>query len=205
MPLKQAILAQLDSVHRAAAEIGAVNLVRHGADGRLHGRNSDVEGIWRALDTLPTGKSRAVLLGAGGAARAAAYALRRIGFTSLHIMARNAAAAGQLATDLFPTATIGDWSRLPAADLLVNATPLGMHGHPWPDLSLDPLPEDATVFDMVYAPARTPLLASAKARGLRTIGGASMLLHQAAVGFATLFEAKAPRDTFDTLAEELGE
>lgn len=203
MPLKEVAAAHLDSVHRAAIEIGAVNVISRTADGRLLGRNSDVEGIWRALDGVPLAGKRALLLGSGGAARAATYALRRSEVDTLHIVARSRAAGENVARVLFPQASVGDWSELPPADLLVNATPLGMTGTEWPPLSLERLAPDATVFDMVYAPPLTPLLAAARTRGLRTVGGAAMLLHQAAVGFRLFFGASAPRQSFAELTELL--
>ena len=203
MPLKEVILGELDDVHRAAIEIGAVNVVSRGVAGQLVGRNSDVHGIWRALDGVALKGKRAVLLGTGGAARAAAYALRRAEVGSLHIVARSSANGEDIAASLFPPASVGGWDRLPAADLLINATPLGMDGTTWPDLPLDSFSPGATVFDMVYAPPLTPLLVAARQRGLHTIGGAVMLLHQAAESFRLFFEAAAPQETFPSLSERL--
>jgi len=105
--------------------------------------------------------------------------------------------------ELFPGADVGDLASDPAGDLLVNATPLGMAGQPWPRLPLGGLAPGATIFDMVYAPARTELIAAAEARGLRPVGGATMLLFQAAEAFATFFESAAPVDLGDGLVEQL--
>lgn len=201
MPLKETVLPLLDTVHPSAAAVGAVNTVGH-EGGRLHGRTTDLHGIFRSLDGVQPLES-AVLIGSGGAARSAAFVLRRLGVQRLHIMARDQAKAGRIAADLFPDATVGSVADPAAADLLVNATPLGMTRQPWPDLSLDALPSHATVFDMVYAPARTELLQRAEAAGLRIVGGASMLLHQAAEAFATFFGQGAPEETFAALAREL--
>lgn len=203
MPLKEHILPLLDTVHRAVAEIGAVNTVRRDSSGRLHGRTTDVHGIWRALEGVAIEGRAVTIVGAGGAARSAAFALRRAGAASLHIAARRPEQAERLARDLFPLATIGGVTAGPPADLLVNASPLGMAGHDWPRLPLDLLAPDGTVFDMVYRPSVTALMAAAEQRGHRVIGGAPMLLHQAAEAFATLFDRAAPPDTFDRLAQEI--
>lgn len=202
MPLKEAVLPLLDTIQRGAAAIGAVNTVRRDADGRLHGRSTDPHGIWRALDHRGP-FARAVVIGAGGAARSAAFALRRLEIERLHIMARHEAKATALARDLFPGATADSLGPPPACDLLINATPLGMSGHPWPGLSLANLPPTACVFDMVYVPARTALLIDAEARGFATVGGAKMLLHQAAEAFATFFDCAVPQDSFVELEELL--
>jgi shikimate dehydrogenase len=203
MPHKQAILPLLDTVHPSAAEIGAVNTVRRDEDGRLHGRNTDLHGIWRSFEGVRLEGSKAVLVGAGGAARSAAYALRRAGVRQLTILSRDETKGRRLAETLFPGAEVRDLEADPEADVLVNATPLGMPGQPWPHLPLAGLSIEATVLDMVYAPPRTELLAAAEERGLRTIGGATMLLFQAAEAFATFYDVAAPVDLGDGLVEQL--
>ncbi|GLR46764.1 shikimate dehydrogenase family protein [Sphingomonas astaxanthinifaciens] len=203
MPHKQAILALLDSVDPSAAAIGAVNTVGRNADGRLHGQNTDLHGIHRSLEGVRLEDAEVVLVGAGGAARPAAYALRRAGVRRLTILTRDPAKGRRLADQLFPGAEIGALASEPAGDLLVNATPLGMAGQPWPRLPLGGLAPGAMVFDMVYAPARTELLVDAHARGFRTVGGATMLLFQAAQAFATFFGKPAPIDLGDGLVEQL--
>jgi shikimate dehydrogenase len=203
MPLKEQVGSLLDSVHRSAAAIGAVNTVRRDEHGELHGRNSDVHGVWRALDGVRLEGARAVLVGVGGAARAAAFALRRAGATELHLMARGEAKAKRLAADLFPGATWGPLEEAPPGDLLINASPLGMAGQPWPVLPLSGLAQGAMVFDMVYAPSRTALLAAAEERGLKTVGGGAMLLFQAAEAFATFFDVTAPTSGNAELLEEI--
>lgn len=202
MPHKQAVIPLLDTVHRAAKAIGAVNTVRRDAHGKLHGRNTDLHGIWRSLDHVPP-KGRSVLLvGAGGAARSAAYAMRQAEVKNLVIMTRDRSKGEALAEELFPGAEVCGFDADPSADLLINATPLGMAGRPWPRLPLQGLSGQATVFDMVYAPPQTELITAANQRGLRTVGGVTMLLFQAAEAFATFFNEAAPAETFDTLARE---
>lgn len=203
MPHKQAIMPLLDSVHRSAAAIGAVNTVRRDEQGRLHGRNTDLDGIWRSLDGVRLAGSSAVLVGAGGAARSAAYALRQASVGHLTIITRDALKGERLASELFPNATVCGFDFDPSGDLLINATPLGMAGQPWPRLPLGGLSPGTTVFDMVYAPPRTPLIDEAEQRGLRTVGGSTMLLFQAAEAFATFFDVTAPVDLADGLMDQL--
>ena len=194
VPHKLAVLPHLDALAPGAAAVGAVNTIIVGADGRLTGHNSDVAGI-----TGPAGAALAgrplLLVGSGGAARAAAAAARMGGASALWIMARNAAAAGDLlaATGL-PGGVLALGDTVPATiGLLFNATTLGMAGQPPLDLDLSALPADATVFDAVYAPLATPLLLAARARGLATIDGLAMLIGQAAEAFQLFFAAAPPR------------
>ena len=94
-------------------------------------------------------------------------------------------------------------ARLPAATLLVNTSALGMTGQPPLDLDLSPLPDDAVVYDIVYAPLETPLLAAAAARGLDTVDGLEMLVGQAALAFELFFGAAPPREHDEELRERL--
>jgi shikimate dehydrogenase len=202
MPHKEAVLALLDRLEGAAAAIGAVNTIFRDEEGRLVGRNTDVHGIRQALAGTRR-PHRAVLVGAGGAARAAAFALAQWGVEEVHIMARRPEQAERLAADLFPAATTGTFGPAPPADLLINATPIGMDGgEEWP-VALDRLPGHAITFDMIYAPAWTPLRLAAERQGLRTLGGAPMLLFQAAEAFTSFFGKAAPSDTYGTLGSEL--
>lgn len=172
MPLKQAILPYLDELSPAAAACGAVNTVcfRHG---RALGDNTDAPGIvaglaaWGVADTGPV-----LLLGNGGAARAAHWALRG---RSLITAARH---GGDVSMEELPQAARG-------CTLLLNATPLGMTGYPaLTDFSfLDGLAEGAAVFDLVYQPRSTALLAAAEQRGLTAIGGLELLVQQAMLSF----------------------
>ncbi len=130
-----------------------------------------------------------------GAALAIAFALRSVGIEDLTIVARDAAKGEALLERMGFAGRVQDFEApLPGADLLVNASPLGMIGHePYaPDLSA--LPGRAIVYDIVYAPLETPLLAAARAAGLTTLDGLEMLIGQAALAFDIFFDAEPPRE-----------
>jgi shikimate dehydrogenase len=193
IPHKQTAFEVCGKVTPTAASLGAVNTLwlEHGA---LCGDNTDVAGFLAALDEEAPGWDRAeghaVVLGAGGAARAVVHALRHRGKRVL-LANRTRARAESLATDAGAGVEVYDWARLPSAlegaSLLVNTTSLGMKGHPALDIDLAPLPPHAVVNDIVYFPLETALLRAAKSRGLRTVSGVGMLLHQAAPGFERWF------------------
>jgi shikimate dehydrogenase len=203
IPYKEKVLPLLDEVDDEAAAIGAVNTVVVRA-GRLSGYNTDAEGFRMALEidgktALPG--ARVLLVGAGGAARAVAYACLARGCGSLLIANRSVARARALGRALqarFPRAAVAavatqaaSWAKAAAAcDVVVNTTPLGRH-------AADPLPVPAaalrrgqTVMDISYRPRRTPLLVAAQAAGARTVDGLPMLLHQGALAF-TLWTGRA--------------
>lgn len=193
IPHKEAAFAAA-SRHDAAAEmIGAVNTLWF-EDGVLVGGNTDAAGFAANLDQRAPGWEHggpAVVLGAGGAARAIVHALRQRGVADIRIVNRTLDRARDLA-DRFGAgvsahATPQTGELLGDAGLLVNTTALGMHGND--DLAADPglLPEAAVVTDIVYIPLETPLLAAARRRGLRTVDGLGMLLHQAVPGFERWF------------------
>ena len=192
IPHKEAALALMDSLDPAAKAIGAVNTVAI-ADGRLAGSNTDAFGFaenLRAAGCDPKA-GPAVVLGAGGAARAAVWALVQAGAPEIRVINRTPGRAAELAKAMGGKARDLAWNKraaaLAGAALLVNATSLGMTGNPPLDLDLDALPKSATVNDMVYAPLETPLLKAAKARGNRAVDGLGMLLHQARPGFKLWF------------------
>ncbi len=194
VPHKETVIAHLDRVDPDAALIGAVNtvVVEHG---RLAGYNSDVTGFAEPLVAAGIAPRRIAVIGAGGAARAVLAALARWPAASLILLARREAQARALldhfgiAGAVEPIAT----ASLEGADLVVNASPLGMVGQPPLPLSLDAAAGGATVYDMVYAPLETALLADARARGMATIDGLSMLIGQAARAFALFYGHDAPR------------
>lgn len=176
-----------------AEALGAVNTLWI-EGGELHGDNTDVAGFLGALDAdAPDWDSRlktAVVLGAGGAARAILHGLKTRGAHTIRLINRSRARAEDLAAQ-FGGIDVVDWDRragaLQDADILVNTTSLGMNGQPPLDIDVSALPASAVVDDIVYVPLETPLLARAKARGLRTVGGLGMLLHQAVPGFERWF------------------
>jgi len=183
MPHKADAASACDELTPDAAALGAVNTVVH-ADGSLVGHSTDGGGFLRALedeDVAVAGR-RAVVLGAGGAARAIVHALGRAG-AAVTVAARSAAAAHD-AAGLAPDGIATDLTDIDIEqfDVIVNATPLGMSGEP-PPFDADVLRAGQFVFDTVY-PADTPLLREARARGLRAAGGLGMLVHQGALSFA---------------------
>jgi shikimate dehydrogenase len=196
VPHKQSAFA-LASTHDAAAQaIGAVNLLVATSDG-LQGRNTDSYGLAATL-TQHLGKDAlrgktAAIWGAGGTTRAAIHALDGLGVGEIRIFNRTAAKAVALASafsDQIPALISGggydDWSGQDIA-LLIHTTSAGMKQTPSLDLSLDDLPADAAVLDVVYNPLETGLLARARTRGLTTVDGLWMLLHQAVPSFEAFF------------------
>ncbi len=210
VPHKEAALAAVDRVEPLAERIGAVNTIVIEADGALEGRNTDAFGFVANLDEGAPGWRKtagpAVVLGAGGAARAVVAALVDLGI-AVRLVNRTTERAQALAEAIGDNIDIVPWSRrtdaLDGAGLLVNTTTLGMTGKPALDLALDPLPKTATVNDIVYAPLRTELLQAAAARGNRTVDGLGMLLHQARPGFAAWFGVE-PEVTAELRAFVLG-
>jgi len=181
MPHKSAAAAAVDRLCADAVALGAVNSIRRDGD-LLVGDNTDGGGFVDSLlaDGVDPAGRRCVVLGAGGAARAVVRALALAGAEAVVVVARNQARADAAASLAGAAGSVGGAEGLAEADLLVNATPLGMGDDT--TLAADPaaLPARAVVADLVYHPRRTPLLAAAEARGLRTVGGIGMLVHQAA-------------------------
>lgn len=200
IPHKEAAFAQVQRRDHAADEIGAVNTLWF-EDGVLCGGNTDAEGFAANLDDHVSGWAKngpAVVLGAGGASRAIIHALKSRGINDIRIVNRTVARAKEL-KDRFGMGVSAHGLEatgelLHDAGLLVNTTALGMHGDE--DLVADPalLPVHAIVTDIVYVPLETPLLAAARQRGMKTVDGLGMLLHQAVPGFERWFGTR-PRVT----------
>jgi len=194
IPHKEAVFALCDSVDDLARMIGAVNtlIVR---DGKVHGTNTDYLGFLGNLDanapTWSDGPNDALIIGAGGAARAVLVALRRRNGGRVHVLNRTLANAQALVEEIdgpFSAHGFEDFAALaPRIGLVVNTSSIGMHGTKFDWLDLGLLPRTALVTDIVYTPLETPLLAEARAHGLRTVDGLGMLLHQAVPGFAAWF------------------
>jgi len=200
VPHKVTAMNVVDEVDDAARRIGAVNTVVVRPDGSLLGRNTDAFGFIENLrDRAPDWQAAAgpaVVLGAGGAARAVCMALLEVGCPRVTIVNRTRERAEALALSLGRTGggdSIGVslWSNrgqaLKDAAVLVNTTSLGMDGQPALELDLAELPPEALVNDVVYTPLETPLLAAARARGNPGVDGLGMLLHQARPAFAAWF------------------
>ncbi len=189
VPHKLAVIPYLAHIDEAAGAIGAVNTIWW-AEGELVGGNTDAYGFMGNLDELAPGwdkdAKRAILLGAGGATRAAAYGLLQRGL-DVAVCNRTVAKAEELSRHFGSGVSAYSMDALkgllPDADLLVNTTSLGMTGQPPLQIDVTPLKEGAVVYDVVYAPLETDLLKAAKARGHRTVDGLGMLLHQARPGF----------------------
>ncbi len=195
VPHKEAALSTVDTATDQAWRIGAVNTVVVRSDGSLHGDNTDAFGFAENLKSVQGAGSRttgpAVILGAGGAARAVCAALLDAHFPTLKICNRNRDRANALATDLAGSIEVIAWEdrarALMDAALLVNTTTLGMTGQPPLDLDLGGLAKEAVVTDIVYTPLKTALLQDAEQRGNPIIDGLGMLLHQARPGFFEWF------------------
>ncbi len=186
-PHKQEAAALMARLTQAAARCGAVNTIVFGPDGAV-GDNSDGAGFVADLRAHDALRGPALILGAGGAARAIAAALLDAGLT-VTVASRKPIAGTDLAAAL-PGLRWRSWSArtdLAGIGLLVNATTLGMTGHDALDMPLDTAPAGMVVADIVTVPRLTPLLHAATARGLVAIEGIGMLLHQAVPGFAAWF------------------
>jgi shikimate dehydrogenase len=192
IPHKERVLA-LSAPDARARAVGAANTLWF-EDGELRSTNTDVEGFINNLDASAPGwetSAEALVLGAGGGARAVVFGLLERGIAQVHVVNRTReraqALAGQFGDKVRPAGWEAITDLMPRAGLLVNTTSLGMRGQGALDLDLSGLPNEAVVADLVYVPLATPLLAAAKARGLKTADGLGMLLHQAVRGFELWF------------------
>ncbi|MEJ7932670.1 shikimate dehydrogenase [Sphingobium sp. AN558] len=200
IPHKIAVMDFTDDPGGVRARIGAMNTIACETGGPLVGTNTDAGGFLQPLLRDKWRGKSAVLIGAGGAARALLFALASLGVPDIVVMARDAA-KGQALLDRAGVKgrVIGMGDALPPVDLLVNSSPLGMVGQAPLALDLSPLPEGATVYDIVYAPLETGLLKAARGRGLKTLDGLEMLIGQAALAFDIFFDATAPRERDEEL------
>lgn len=191
VPHKEAVMAHLDHIDELARSIGAVNTITREEDGSLHGTNTDAYGFIAHLKKeVPHWKdalAHPVILGAGGAARGVLKALLDAGAQHVIVTNRTFEHAQALAQVFGEQVEARPWDerekRLADASLLVNTTSLGMQGKPPLELSLEALPASAVVYDIVYAPLETQLLADANAKGCATVDGLGMLLYQAQKAF----------------------
>lgn len=198
VPHKEAALAIVDDISPTAKAIGAINTVCVKPNGNLWGTNTDAFGFIENLRQADVGFSArhgtAIVLGAGGAARAVCAGLIDEGWRNILIANRTMARAHKLAADFSPHVHAIEWTGLPEAmknaALLVNSTSLGMTGQDKLTVDITTLPTNALVTDLVYAPLETDLLRQAKMRGLATVDGLGMLLYQAQAGFELWFSVK---------------
>lgn len=208
IPHKETVLGHLDILTDAAAGAGAANIVYRNNAGQLVGDNSDGAGFMaHYFDFASRLPQKILMLGAGGAARGILLALvgAATAQTEILIVNRDRARAERLIQDFATLArargvmlSVMDWDARAAAaqgaGLLINATSLGMTGQPPLEMDLSALPSNAWVYDIVYKPLETPLLAQARARGLGVIDGLGMLLHQAVPAFEKFFGTRPTVD-----------
>ncbi len=195
VPHKVSAMRFMDELHPAARRVAAINTVVVQADGRLLGMNNDGAGYIQSLrdaDTTWRGDAGpALVLGAGGAARAIVVALLDEGVPELRITNRTLERAHELAEAFGDRVKVVPWAErneaMAGVSLLVNTTTLGMHGQAPLDVALHALPQDAMVSDAIYIPMETPLLADARKAGHRTVNGLGMLLNQARPAFQSWF------------------
>ncbi|HEY8543678.1 MAG TPA: shikimate dehydrogenase [Acidimicrobiales bacterium] len=187
MPHKDAAFEAVDGRTPVAAALGAVNCVFRDGDGgpggRLVGDNTDGPGFVDSLRVdhgIDVAGRRCVLLGAGGAGRALAWALGQAGAADVAVVNRSPAPAERAAELAGAVGRVGSAADVAAADLVVNATSIGMGDDPRLPVDADALHEGQIVADIVYFPSETPLLRAAAARGATTVPGIGMLVHQAA-------------------------
>lgn len=187
MPHKLAVAQFMDHLDPPSRRIGAINTIVK-REGLLSGTNTDWQGLNLALGDHSASGKDTVLIGAGGAARSALEELRQAGPRSLAMLNRNTAKATRLMDEFGLSGIVMPLGTPPAADLLINASPLGMAGYPPLDIDLSLLRRGGVVVDMVYDPVDTALLREARSRGLIAIDGLKMLIWQAATAFQYFFQ-----------------
>ena len=192
IPFKQDIMDLCDGgIDDTARMIGAVNTIIV-KDGRLHGTNTDAFGFSESLKLSGASfaKTHALVLGAGGAARAIVYGLKQMGFKKITIVNRTFATAQNMAEDFAVEALPIEelYAAAKTADVLVNTTSLGMEGQPELNFDVQQLPQHCVVCDIVYKPLYTQLLTDARASGRQTVTGLGMLVHQARLSFLKWFD-----------------
>lgn len=204
IPHKLTVLDHVGDPGGVRGNIGAVNTLFRGPDGDLVATNTDAAGFFAPIADVDWTGRTAVVVGAGGAARAVLFALAQAGIGDVTVINRNALKASALLAHFsLKGRALPPGSKLPAAALLVNASALGMTGHPPLDCDLSPLPDEAIVYDIVYAPLRTELLLQAEERGLATVDGLEMLVGQAALAFELFFGVAPPRESDADLRKRL--
>ncbi|WP_281299940.1 MULTISPECIES: shikimate dehydrogenase [unclassified Iodidimonas] len=207
VPHKEAAMALVDRVDPLARRIGAINCISIDAKGRLEGRNTDAYGFFAHLEaSAPNWQAkgaRALVLGAGGAARAIIVALLDAGLEQVFVVNRTGDRARALADDLgraFGNDRVcaQPWQDrtmlLKEVSLLVNSTVLGMMGQPSLSIELSLMAPGSVVYDIVYKPLLTPLLKEAEARRLVAVDGLGMLIHQAVPAFHSFFGVRPEAD-----------
>lgn len=200
VPHKVAVLDHVEDRGGLRGTIGASNTVLRADDGALVATNTDAGGFYAPIAELDLVGKPVTVIGAGGAARAILFALGTMEVGPVTLLNRSPLkGAALLAAFGIKGKALPLGAPLPPTALLVNATTLGMVGQPPLDLDLSALDEDSVVYDAVYAPLETPLLAQARARGLETVDGLEMLVAQAALAFELFFGVAPPRERDEEL------
>jgi shikimate dehydrogenase len=212
LPHKEAVYKLVKPADESTQRLGAVNTVFL-RSGELFGTNTDSEGFMNSLASGAPGltlqNSRAVVLGAGGAAMSVINALIAGGSAEIAVVNRSLSKAEAMCNRFGSLVRAVEWERrsdvLAECDLLVNTTSLGMKGQPDLDIDLERLPLSAVVTDIVYVPLRTVLLENAAARGNLIVEGLGMLLHQAVRGFELWFGVRpsVTTDLHDLVARDI--
>lgn len=199
LPHKIAVMEHVGDPGDIRGTIGAMNTILR-QDGGLIGTNTDAAGFYAPIADINLRGKTVAVIGAGGAARAVLFALKKAGVAKITLRCRQPLKGMVL---LHKMGLEGDVKSLdvpiPAVALLVNASPLGMTGQPPLDIDIFQLPSSTTVYDLVYAPVATPLLVKADEFGLETVDGLDMLVGQAAAAFELFFGAAPPRERDDEL------
>ncbi|MEP2102783.1 MAG: shikimate dehydrogenase [Parasphingorhabdus sp.] len=204
IPHKLAVMDHVSDPGDVRASIGAMNTIARTESGDLFGTNTDAGGFFAPIADVPLTGQDVIVIGAGGAAQAVLFALSRIDVGSVTIINRNVLKASALLARFgLKGKALEHGSALPPARLLVNASALGMKGQDELLVDLSSLPDDAIIYDLVYVPLKTKLLVAAKARGLETIDGVSMLIGQAAVAFEIFFGQAPPLEHDEELRKLL--
>jgi shikimate dehydrogenase len=195
VPHKIDVMDHVNDPGDVRGSIGAMNTVLRNPDGDLIGTNTDAAGFFAPIADLELAGAPVAVIGTGGAACAVLFALSRADVGPVTMLARNPLKGAALLARFGLKGKVQALRvSLPPALLLVNATQLGMTGQLSLDIDLSPLPGDAVVYDIVYAPLETDLLAAAHDRGLATVDGLEMLIGQAALAFELFFGQPAPRE-----------
>jgi shikimate dehydrogenase len=211
-PHKQAVLSLVDAVEQEATALGAINTVLN-RGGYLTGANTDAAGLarWMRLSHIDPSGDTAVVLGAGGAARSAVWALAQLGARAIIVLNRTVERAQSLVTHLQPHMKAVDlmWGNLAEAAeparaprrVVVNATSLGHHGSA-PTVDLSWYSRDSVAIELAYNPPETEFMVAARGAGARAENGLGMLLHQAALAFERWTGQSPPMDVYETVVRK---
>jgi shikimate dehydrogenase len=200
IPHKIAVMDYVADPGLVRQSIGAMNTIARGEEDQFFGTNTDAAGFYAPIADEALEGAHVAVIGNGGAARAVLFALARCAVAEVTLLVRNPLRGAALLAHFGLKGSVQKLEApLQPVSLLVNASSLGMVGQPPLPIDLSAMPDDALVYDLVYAPLATPLLQAAERRGLATVGGLEMLIGQAAVAFELFFGAPPPREDDEDL------